>query len=141
MKGLCLVLAVLIAACASPSKRIKRNQALFDTFPPAVQEKVRQGQVDVGFTADMVLIALGKPDRKYTRKTEAGDTEIWAYVDGHRPGYGFSLGLGTGYYGRSSVYSGGVTVGSGPADYHYDEKTRVVLSSGTVTSVESRDTP
>jgi hypothetical protein len=34
----------------------------------------------MGFTRDMVFMALGKPDRQYERTTETGQTEIWSYV-------------------------------------------------------------
>lgn len=136
------LIALLLAACASPERRIRRNQALFNTFPPAAQERIKKGQVDVGFTPDMVLLALGRPDRKYTRKSESETLEIWAYTDGTRnPAFGFSLGIGSGFYG-SNVYAGGVSVATGPNDsLHYDERIRVVFRGGAVLSVETRENP
>jgi len=72
--------AFLLAGCATPESRIRRNPELFNSFPAEVQEKVRQGQVDVGFTREMVAMALGRPDRIYSRKAESAATEVWAYV-------------------------------------------------------------
>jgi uncharacterized protein YuzE len=46
-----------------------------------VQENIRQGQIDVGYTKEMVEIAKGEPSRKYFRKTSASQTEVWAYSD------------------------------------------------------------
>lgn len=74
-------LAALLAACATtPQSRIKANQALFDGLPPAAQEKIKNGQVDIGFTEDMVLMAMDTPDRKYVRTTAAGGTSVWSYT-------------------------------------------------------------
>jgi hypothetical protein len=72
--------AVLVPGCATPVSRIRRNPETFAAFAPEVQENVRQGRIRVGYTVDMVFIALGAPDRKYERLTEGGSTEIWTYT-------------------------------------------------------------
>jgi hypothetical protein len=77
----CLLGVLLTAGCASIDSRIKKNQAVFNSFPTEVQALVRQEKVRVGFTSEMAAIALGLPRRKYKRTTAAGDTEIWAYVE------------------------------------------------------------
>jgi erythronate-4-phosphate dehydrogenase len=69
----------LLAGCATPAKRIEQNQDLFDSLPVAAQARIRGGQIDLGFTPDMVRIALGEPQRKLVRRTAAGETEIWLY--------------------------------------------------------------
>ena len=73
--------AALLGACASPSGRINKNVEVFAEFPRDIQEKVRKGKIEVGFTEDMVFIARGKPDREYVRRTDAGSTKVWSYVD------------------------------------------------------------
>ena len=79
---LCLaVLSILaIAGCATPESRIKEKPEVFNNFPPDVQSKVRTGQVDIGYTKDMVYIALGKPDREYTRTTAEGTLVVWSFT-------------------------------------------------------------
>ena len=79
----CLAVLSLIAlaGCATPESRIKEKPEVFNSFPPEVQSKVRTGQVDIGYTKDMVYIALGKPDREYTRTTAAGSFVVWSYTD------------------------------------------------------------
>ena len=78
------VLSLLAAAgCATPESRIKERQDAYNNFPPEIQSKVRTGQVNIGYTKDMVYIALGKPDRTYTRTTAAGTLEVWAYTDSY----------------------------------------------------------
>jgi hypothetical protein len=73
--------AALLSACSSPSGRISKNVEVFAEFPPAIQEKVRKGKVELGFTEDMVFIARGKPDREYVRQTQTGTSRVWSYVD------------------------------------------------------------
>lgn len=73
-------LAVLLVGCNTPTSRIKKNQALFDSFPPEVQEKVKQGKVDIGYSRAAVSIALGNPNRTYTRRTAAGQVDVLAYT-------------------------------------------------------------
>jgi len=75
------VLALLVG-CATPERRIRRNPELFASFPPDAQNTIRKGRAEIGFSRDMVAMALGKPRRVYTRETADGTTEIWAYTDG-----------------------------------------------------------
>lgn len=80
-KMLVVALAALcLAGCQSPEQRIKQNPELFASFAPEVQDSVRAGKIDVGYSKDMVYIALGKPNRQYTRKTADGTTEVWSYT-------------------------------------------------------------
>lgn len=68
--------------CESPQARIRENPELFATFPVDVQEKVKQGVVDVGFTKDMVLLSQGQPDRRIASKDATGVvSESWVYTD------------------------------------------------------------
>ncbi|MCO6401838.1 MAG: hypothetical protein J5I99_11520 [Verrucomicrobia bacterium] len=83
MKHLLPALALLTLfaiGCASPEYRIKRNPELFATLPTDVQENVRKGQIDIGYTQDAVQLALGRPNREYTRRTKEGQTTVWAYT-------------------------------------------------------------
>ena len=41
---------------------------------------VQKGEVDIGFNTDMAYIALGDPNRKYSRTTAEGVAEVWAYT-------------------------------------------------------------
>jgi len=72
--------ACSFAGCSTPASRIEKNLDLFNTFPLEAQAKIRQGEVDIGFTPDMVRIAKGDPPRTYVRQTAEGQTEVWSYV-------------------------------------------------------------
>jgi len=78
---LSVVGALLVCSgCASPDYRIKKNPELFASFPASAQELIKKGQVDIGFTAPMVSMSLGEPDRKYARMTAGGKLEVWSYT-------------------------------------------------------------
>lgn len=129
-----LLTVVLLAACAStPDSRIARNRAAFQRYPVAVQDKIRAGEVEVGYTPEMVRLALGEPTRQFNRQAESGDAEIWVY---HESGPRFSLGLGFGTSGRHAGTSVGVATSTG--GYDPEEKMRVEFRDGRVTEIEYR---
>ena len=98
-----------------------------------MQAKIRAGRIDVGFTPEMVQVALGDPDRKSTRTTAAGTSEVWAYFD-HGPKFSFGVGLGA--VNGASAYGGGVAVGN--RDLLDDEILRVIFDGDRVTAIETR---
>jgi hypothetical protein len=136
MRTLTLLIAMsvmaLVTSCASVDSRVKKNQAAFDSWPADVQEKVRAGKVEVGFTSEMVQVALGNPDRLITRTTESGVTEGWVYED-QRPGLSFGLGMGT--TRGSTAFGSSVSVGDNWRDR---EVLRVIFDGGKVTAIETR---
>ena len=78
--SLLLVALLVTAGCSTPGYRISKNQELFDGFSPEIQVNVRAGKVDIGYTKAMADLALGPPNREYTRRTATGTTEIWSYT-------------------------------------------------------------
>ncbi|TVR55981.1 MAG: hypothetical protein EA425_00280 [Puniceicoccaceae bacterium] len=90
--------------------RIRGDRDYFASLPEDVQENLRLGQVEIGYTKRMVEIALGSPDRVSRRVTAEGEVEVWDYVR-TRPSIG--IGVGTGSYGRRGGVGGGVSVGTG----------------------------
>ena len=83
-----LVLLILggvfaLSACMSVQqirdRRIASNQELFNSFNAEIQQKIRAGQVELGFNEEMVKLAWGMPDTIYTRTTDKGDATVWTY--------------------------------------------------------------
>lgn len=89
---LLMVAALVVAGCASPASRIRRNPELFASVPAADQELIKQGNIAIGFTPDMVRLALGEPDFIARRTDRSGTSEIWRYR-------GFDSSMDTGFYG------------------------------------------
>jgi len=128
-----MALALAFAGCSTPDSRIEKNSAAFAGYPPAVQAKIRAGEIEVGYTSDMVQLALGKPDRVIRRRTAAGESEVWIYAD-KSPTFSFGVGIGGG--GHHS--GGGVAVGAS-TDGDQDDRLRVVFDAGKVTAIERRE--
>jgi hypothetical protein len=81
MPALIAALALLtLAACSTPERRIGRNPEFFASLAPADQELIKKGRVALGFTPDMVKLALGDPDRLLTRTDSSGSSEVWRYT-------------------------------------------------------------
>lgn len=128
------MLLVLAAGCGTLDQRISSKQEQFNAWPADVQEKIRAGRVDIGFTPDQVLVAMGEPVRKYQRTTTEGKSEVWAYTGSK---VGFSIGLGVGSYRGGGAYAGGVAYET-PTYGAEDERVRIVFENDRVTSVEKR---
>jgi len=77
---LVLATAVLLAAgCQTVDTRIKEKSEIFAGLDPATQAKLKQGIIDLGFTEDMVYIALGAPDQKRETISAHGREITWIY--------------------------------------------------------------
>lgn len=129
--------ALLLAGCSTVDSRIAKNRAAFNTWPAPVQDKVVQGQIDVGFTPDEVRVALGEPDRVWSRTTADGTSQVWSYRD-RGPRFSFGVGVGMGSFGRHGGSFSSIGVGTGTG-YYDDEKMGVVFDpSGRVSAIETR---
>lgn len=127
-----------LAGCASsPSSRIEKNYSAYESWPEDVRRKVKAGQVDIGFTEKQVVMALGKPDRVFERRTENGDSEVWAYRSKKpRVSIGFGVGVSSGGgYGSHTHTS--TAVGISSSDWRDDDATHVIFRDGAVIAIET----
>jgi hypothetical protein len=134
MRTLLVALLSVLAACSGPASRIREKKDVFAAYPADVQEKIKAGRVDVGFTYEQVELALGRPDMRYTSTSEGGTSETWVY--GGAPSHtGVGVTLGAGNWG--SGVGGGITIGGSPRAA--DERERVIFKDGRVSSFEKRE--
>ncbi|MDR2982268.1 MAG: hypothetical protein LBV12_08485 [Puniceicoccales bacterium] len=130
--SLFLLLAMGVAGCSSPDSRIKDNQAVFDTYSLETQYTIRQGKVQVGFDELQVRMAMGDPDRVYTRTTTVGKSQVWAYTD-NSPSIGFGIGVGGGTGSSTRVGTG---LGVNTYGDRSEDRARIVFEEGKVSAVE-----
>ncbi len=130
----CLVICIVISlSCSSPDSRIRKNQELFDSYPAEVQKNISAGKVDIGYTEDMVRMALGDPNETAVNKTAQGEVHVWAYTTSS-PGGSVSVGRSVGS-GRTRT---GVSVGMGRSP-QTSYKTVVEFRNGRVSKITSYD--
>ncbi|MDB6115377.1 MAG: hypothetical protein JWQ62_2322 [Lacunisphaera sp.] len=65
--------------CQSIDDRIKKMPEVFASVDKATQDKIKQGIIDVGYSEDMVYLALGAPDQKRESVTASGRNVTWIY--------------------------------------------------------------
>ena len=69
-----------LSGCSTPETRIRQNPDLFSHLAPDQQQAIREGRVGIGFTPEMVKLALGDPDRVRIRTDVTGRSELWHYI-------------------------------------------------------------
>ncbi|HYC71350.1 MAG TPA: hypothetical protein VEB66_09100 [Opitutaceae bacterium] len=70
----------LTAGCESAREaRIRRNPHVYAQLDPEAQYNIQQGIIDLGYTPDMVYLALGAPDERRETLTADGVRQTWTY--------------------------------------------------------------
>jgi hypothetical protein len=69
----------LFSGCQTVDDRIREKPAVFANVDPATQDKIKQGIIDIGYSEDMVYLALGKPDQKRESVTADNRRVTWIY--------------------------------------------------------------
>ena len=129
----CAVIA-WVAGCSTPQSRIDKEPEAFAELNATDQQLIREGKVAVGFTAEMVKMALGEPDRIFVRTDTNGANEAWSYTT-----YETDDGvlLYRGFYHRhwgNPMFYPYYTNYSGRRTREY---LKVVFANGRVSSIES----
>lgn len=68
------------SGCSTPEARINKNPEAFAKLTTEDQQRIREGKVAIGFTPEMVKLALGEPDKVFTRTDANGVNESWSYT-------------------------------------------------------------
>jgi hypothetical protein len=89
-----------ITGCQSVDSRIKEKPEVFAKLDAATQDKVKQGIIELGYTEDVVYLALGAPDQKREGISAAGKSITWIY----NTYYDRYNGTTSAFYHRSVYY-------------------------------------
>jgi hypothetical protein len=139
--------ALLLAGCSTPDTRIRANPEVFNRLSAEEQDLIREGRVAIGFDQEMVRLAVGDPDRVWTRTDQDGASESWSYTtyethDGFPLYRGFYHRYYHPYYGGlRSRYYGGFAHGYYPYYLSYPgrqdrEVFKVLFKDGRVVAIE-----
>ena len=137
---LLFALSLGLAGCSTIASRIKEKSAVFAALDPQVQENIRKGRVEVGYTVDMVYMALGEPDQRRSRVTSHGDRMTWIYTSTYEE-YAGTAHVG---YRRQFVRdprTGATAVFLEPVytdvyQERTEEKIRIIFTGGKVSAIE-----
>lgn len=77
--GLSLVAITFLTGCEDIESRIKEKMDAFSQLSPEAQARIRNQNIALGDSADMVYIALGKPNATEKATGASGPTEILVY--------------------------------------------------------------
>ena len=81
MRILSFLAVSLVWGCSSVDRGVSgRSPLIYDENPGVSRHELKKGKIQVGWTSDMVQVALGKPNRKYYRRTAQGEILVWAYT-------------------------------------------------------------
>jgi hypothetical protein len=134
------VLALVLSGCSTVESRIEEKSAIFNALPTEAQSRIKQGLIDVGYTPDMVYIAMGRADRVVERSTAAGTETVWIYNNYYQEYQGTQFaGFRRSVYYDHRIKAYRVFYQPVHADVYADrveEVARVVFKDGKVESIE-----
>ncbi len=132
LPGLLLAGGLLLqSGCATPATRIRHQPEVFARLTPEQQQLVQAGQIGLGFAPAPVRLALGEPDRVWTRTEARGVSEIWSYVTAEEDDGRFLP------RGRRSLFGAPFHPWyAGDPEPREHEYLRVVFTGGQVSAIE-----
>jgi hypothetical protein len=129
--------------CQTVETRIKEKPAVFASLDKTTQDRIMEGIIGIGYSEDMVYLALGSPDQIRESVTADKHTLIWIYnsyiphydtafmMSYHRYPYGYP-----GYYrpyGYGYYYP---PYALGPTYTEKEERIRVTFNEGKVSAID-----
>jgi hypothetical protein len=134
------IVALVLAGCSTVQSRIEEKSAVFNALPAETQSRIQQGLVDVGYTQEMVYIAMGKADKVVERSTGSGEETVWVYNSYYQEYQGSQFaGYRRSVYYDTRIKAYRVFYEPVHADVYRDrveEVARVIFKDGKVSSIE-----
>lgn len=72
-------LAGLFGGCNTFERRAEERSGVFASLDEATRERLRNRDLNIGDTLDMVYIAMGAPDERRVRHSADGSETTWIY--------------------------------------------------------------
>ena len=129
-----------LTGCQTVDSRIKEKPDVFAQLDPATKDKVKQGIIELGYSEDVVYLALGTPDQKRESVSATGKSITWIYNTYYnRYDGGFYAGYHRSVYFDPYLRAYRMYYRPVFADTYIQEKEeriRVVFKDGKVTVIE-----
>lgn len=74
-----MIFSAFAISCSTTNSRIHEKSAAFSQANPEDQMKIQNGEIDLGYTPDMVYMAKGKPKEESTRRVDGKTILVWRY--------------------------------------------------------------
>ena len=71
--------SLLLSGCSTFNSRARQKAVVFNNLDAETQQRLRDRNIAIGDTMEMVFISLGSPDGTQRRTTEAGESITWVY--------------------------------------------------------------
>jgi hypothetical protein len=92
-----LATSLLFSGCDTVAVRVLTNYDTFSKLDPKVRANIVRGRVELGYTHEMVRLALGRPNYASASAAVKGGYDVWSYsaldvtsgsnFDANNPGY------------------------------------------------------
>jgi hypothetical protein len=128
--------SLLLGACSTINSRINEKGSVYYNLDEQTRAKIAHGDIAVGFTPDMVYMALGKPDTKRYRTSADGTSETWIYGGYYYDNLAFAGYHRWGGWGPRGFYRMYWEPVYAPYSAVVGDETRVTFRSGKVVSID-----
>jgi hypothetical protein len=101
LAGVAVLLGFMLTGCETVADRIQEKSTTYSSLNPLEQDRIKRGIIMVGYTPDMVYMAMGRASRVETENTDGGKMDLWIYSH-----YYPDVGAGHAYapYNTESAY-------------------------------------
>ena len=79
--GAAIALTLFVTGCETSGvqSRVQEKSAVFATLSPEQKKNIEGGAIEIGYSNDMVYMALGKPTKIKAQDGPEGKLEMWTY--------------------------------------------------------------
>ena len=75
-----LVAPLLFSGCNTAAVRVLTNYETFSQLDPKVRANILRGRVELGYTHELVRLALGRPNYASSAAAIKGGYDVWSYT-------------------------------------------------------------
>ena len=117
--GAAALFAVFVTGCETDggiAARTQEKSAVYATLKLSEKRFIEKGVIAIGFTPDMVYMAMGHPSKVESQEFPEGKRELWTYSH-YYPNYDAGQGFRTAPYTTESHYQRDTTVAANGRSY------------------------